>query len=87
MSTDEPSTPPPALPKSQKEWRFKPLYCATEWSESYRPGGFHPVNIGDEFKDSRYKVLRKLGYGSFSTVWLVCDNEWVAFASSVFHGY
>jgi non-specific serine/threonine protein kinase len=72
---DGPSAPPPALPTSRKEWRFEPLYCPTEWSEAYRPGGFHPVNIGDEFKDSRYKVLRKLGNGSFSTVWLVHDKK------------
>ncbi|KAI5924149.1 kinase-like domain-containing protein [Camillea tinctor] len=36
----------------------------------YRPGGFHPVYIGDVFKD-KYKVLNKIGYGRHSTVWLV----------------
>lgn len=34
--------------------------------------GYHPVKIGDEFTSdiSRYRVLRKLGWGHFSTVWL-----------------
>ncbi|KAH6668266.1 kinase-like domain-containing protein [Halenospora varia] len=41
--------------------------------ENYRPRGFHPVNIGDEFQD-RYKVVHKLGYGGFSTVWLARDK-------------
>ncbi|KAI1487280.1 kinase-like protein [Biscogniauxia mediterranea] len=43
-----------------------------EGTYAYRPGGFHPVYIGDVFKD-RYKVLNKIGYGVYSTVWLVRD--------------
>jgi len=42
--------------------------------EDYRPGGYHPVNIGDEFNRGRYMVVRKLGWGHFSTVWLARDN-------------
>ncbi|KAB8271101.1 kinase-like domain-containing protein [Aspergillus minisclerotigenes] len=45
-----------------------------EGTQVYRPGGFHPVYIGDVFKD-RYKVLNKIGYGVYSTVWLVRDLE------------
>lgn len=36
----------------------------------YQPGGYHPVTLGDIFKDGRYKVHYKLGWGGFSTVWL-----------------
>ena len=32
-------------------------------------GGYHPVKIGDLFHN-RYHVVRKLGWGHFSTVWL-----------------
>lgn len=39
----------------------------------YRPGGFHPVQIGDIYNE-RYLVLSKLGYGLYSTVWLVRDT-------------
>ena len=45
--------------------------------EDYRPGGYHPVNIGDDFKVGRYVVVRKLGWGHFSTVWLARDNTFV----------
>lgn len=43
--------------------------------EKYRPGGFHPLSIGDVFAESRYKVLHKLGYGGSSTVWLAQDKH------------
>ncbi len=42
--------------------------------EDYRLGGYHPVNIGDDFNQGRYVVVRKLGWGHFSTVWLARDN-------------
>ncbi|KAL1859077.1 hypothetical protein VTK73DRAFT_7596 [Phialemonium thermophilum] len=41
--------------------------------ERYTPGGYHPVNIGDTFRD-RYRVVDKLGFGGYSTVWLVRDT-------------
>ncbi|WRT68222.1 uncharacterized protein IL334_005198 [Kwoniella shivajii] len=43
--------------------------------EDYRPGGYHPVNIGDDFNSGRYIIVRKLGWGHFSTVWLARDNN------------
>ncbi|KAI3396802.1 hypothetical protein diail_11702 [Diaporthe ilicicola] len=43
--------------------------------ERYAPGGFHPVALGDTFKDGRYIVRHKLGYGGFSTVWLASDEQ------------
>ena len=36
-------------------------------------GGYHPVHIGELYKEGRYTVIRKLGWGHFSTVWLVKD--------------
>ncbi|PNP51065.1 hypothetical protein THARTR1_08293 [Trichoderma harzianum] len=45
-----------------------------EGKAAYRPGGFHPVYIGDIFND-RYKILNKIGYGVYSTVWLVKDLQ------------
>eukprot|EP00794_Sanderia_malayensis_P005974 gene5974-6670_t len=38
----------------------------------YCKGGYHVVKIGDLFS-SRYHVIRKLGWGHFSTVWLSWD--------------
>ncbi|CAG7718419.1 unnamed protein product [Allacma fusca] len=40
----------------------------------YCKGGYHPVNLDDVF-NGRYKVVRKLGWGHFSTVWLCWDLE------------
>lgn len=45
-----------------------------EDSEDYCKGGYHPVQVGEEYNDGRYTVVRKLGWGHFSTVWLSRDN-------------
>ena len=45
----------------------------------YKMGGYHPVTLGDTFSNipnsraPRYRVLHKLGHGSFSTVWIAQD--------------
>jgi serine/threonine-protein kinase SRPK3 len=43
----------------------------------YGPGGYHPVHLNDRFKEGRYEIRQKLGFGSFSTVWLARDHEFV----------
>ncbi|XP_058675520.1 SRSF protein kinase 1 isoform X3 [Ammospiza nelsoni] len=40
----------------------------------YCKGGYHLVKIGDLF-NGRYHVIRKLGWGHFSTVWLAWDIQ------------
>ena len=45
-----------------------------EDSEDYCKGGYHPVQVGEQYKDGKYTVVRKLGWGHFSTVWLSKDN-------------
>ncbi|XP_018010808.1 SRSF protein kinase 3 isoform X5 [Hyalella azteca] len=45
-----------------------------EDSKDYCKGGYHPVMIGDLFYN-RYHVIRKLGWGHFSTVWLCWDMQ------------
>lgn len=45
----------------------------------YCKGGYHPVRIGDTFNHGKYKVVRKLGYGVYSTVWLAFDSRYVFF--------
>ncbi|GFH28583.1 serine/threonine-protein kinase SRPK, partial [Haematococcus lacustris] len=45
-----------------------------EGIEDYKKGGYHPVNIGETYHAGKYTVLRKLGWGHFSTVWLVINN-------------
>lgn len=74
MSASPPPTPP-ARPVLDEELRFKPITSPCEWIEDYRPDGYHPVVLGDRFNNDQYKVIRKLGDGSYSTVWLAHD-EW-----------
>ncbi|KAH9871562.1 hypothetical protein J1614_005817 [Plenodomus biglobosus] len=45
-----------------------------EDSEDYCKGGYHPVQVGEQYKDGKYTIVRKLGWGHFSTVWLSRDN-------------
>ena len=40
----------------------------------YSQSNYYPVKIGDVYQ-SRYKVVGKLGYGAYSTVWL-CRDLW-----------
>lgn len=47
---------------------------ANEPAREYRKGGYHHVVTG-EIYNNRYRVVRKLGWGYFSTVWLVWDYQ------------
>lgn len=52
--------------------RFEITTWDAESAEFYRPGGFHPTHLGDVLKQ-RYKIIRKIGWGQSSTVWLARD--------------
>lgn len=64
----------------QPEWaNGTPDETASEASEEedledYCKGGYHPVEPGQLYKNGRYTIVRKLGWGHFSTVWLARDN-------------
>ncbi|KAH6631052.1 kinase-like domain-containing protein [Chaetomium sp. MPI-SDFR-AT-0129] len=72
MASSPPVTPPNRDPEDEDDFRFQNNGTACEWGESYHPGGYHPVVLGDTLQD-RYRIIRKLGYGSFSTAWLAVD--------------
>ncbi|KIM41643.1 hypothetical protein M413DRAFT_445618 [Hebeloma cylindrosporum] len=55
-------------------------YLGVEQMDRYRPGGYHPVVIGDVFHD-KYRVINKLGNGVYGTVWLVENTVTGQFAS------
>ncbi|OGM49926.1 hypothetical protein ABOM_001472 [Aspergillus bombycis] len=62
-------------------YRQSNLLYTQEQLSRYRPGGYHPVCLGDTFKNGRYEIHHKLGWGGFSTVWLANDkekNRWVS---------
>lgn len=53
-------------------------YCFQEYVENlerYRAGGYHPTYIDDELSGGRYRIVQKLGFGSYSTVWLAKDGK------------
>lgn len=65
--------------------RFHNLSAPVENVQEYRPGGYHPLYLGDYLQSARFVVLRKLGYGSYSTVWLAKDQRFILFAIIFVH--
>jgi len=45
-----------------------------ERSERYEKGGYHPLKPGATLND-KYLVMKKLGFGQFSTVWLARNQK------------
>ena len=50
------------------------LLMSHQCQKLFLAGGYHPVKVGELYNLGRYVVLRKLGWGHFSTVWLVQDT-------------
>lgn len=57
----------------QRQHRFAYIEDG-EPPERYRPGGYHPLSIGDVLHQ-RYRIVHKLGFGSYSTTWLAKDIQ------------
>uniref|UniRef100_A0A674B3B5 non-specific serine/threonine protein kinase n=1 Tax=Salmo trutta TaxID=8032 RepID=A0A674B3B5_SALTR len=69
-----PPPPEPAIPPEPEEEILGSDDEEQEDPADYCKGGYHPVKIGDLF-NGRYHVIRKLGWGHFSTVWLCWDIQ------------
>ncbi|KAB8270304.1 kinase-like protein [Aspergillus minisclerotigenes] len=54
-------------------FEYQPIE-GVERLERYRPGGYHPIHIGDVLK-VQYRVVHKLGHGAYSTIWLSRDEQ------------
>lgn len=50
---------------------------------SFHLGGYHHVKVGDLY-NGKYHVIRKLGWGHFSTVWLAWDIQYVNIFNWIF---
>ncbi|KAL3481457.1 kinase-like domain-containing protein [Aspergillus californicus] len=65
---------PPSRSASSSSAEELETTAEEEDSEDYCKGGYHPVQIGELYNNGRYVVVRKLGWGHFSTVWLSRDT-------------
>ncbi|KAF5673688.1 CMGC SRPK kinase [Fusarium circinatum] len=72
--SSRPPTPPNKPHWEDEDFRFATNGTACEWGEAYHPGGYHPVHLGDVIQE-RYHIIRKVGWGQYSTVWLVVDMK------------
>uniref|UniRef100_A0A669BL28 non-specific serine/threonine protein kinase n=1 Tax=Oreochromis niloticus TaxID=8128 RepID=A0A669BL28_ORENI len=79
-TTHQLTSPPPAMTPPPPELTPPPAQLLGSDDEEqedpsdYCKGGYYPVDIGDLF-NGRYHVVRKLGWGHFSTVWLCWDLQ------------
>ncbi|CDO69670.1 hypothetical protein BN946_scf184851.g58 [Trametes cinnabarina] len=79
---------PTASDSAPVEFHFDPM-GRTEDLRRYSPGGYHPVVVGNTFDQDmtlpdnqrRYRILHKLGYGSYATIWLARDQASNAFVA------
>ncbi|VUC36820.1 unnamed protein product [Clonostachys rosea] len=55
-------------------WECAPIQDVERMGR-YSPGGYYAVNIGDSLHKNRYRIVHKLGHGTFSTVWLAKDTH------------
>uniref|UniRef100_A0A8C5HQU6 non-specific serine/threonine protein kinase n=1 Tax=Gouania willdenowi TaxID=441366 RepID=A0A8C5HQU6_GOUWI len=65
LSPQEPEEPEEILGSDDEEQEDPNDYCK---------GGYHHVKVGDLY-NGKYHVIRKLGWGHFSTVWLAWDIQ------------
>ncbi|EZF89429.1 CMGC/SRPK protein kinase [Trichophyton rubrum MR1448] len=70
-------TPTTNIPTVMEPSKVKYAYIeeGVERLDYYVRGGYHPVNIGDEFQEGRYVIAHKLGFGRSATTWLAEDKE------------
>lgn len=45
----------------------------------YCSGRYFPMLLGETFKDGRYHIVHKLGWGGFATVWMARDNQYALY--------
>ncbi|KAJ5360386.1 hypothetical protein N7517_009577 [Penicillium concentricum] len=80
VSFERPGTTTSKKNRAEYDW-----IEGVERLEEYQPGGYHPIMVGDVLH-GRYKIADKLGFGTYSTVWLARDaylNRYVTLKASM----
>jgi hypothetical protein len=65
----------PFQPGPPMDWSTHSCDIDAEPLHRYHKGGYHPIHLGDSLSSGRYKILHKLGWGSYSTVWAARDTR------------
>lgn len=76
--------PTPTLDDREQHFFMSGDDSSYENTAMYRKHGFHPIVLGDilpkagtcqsdNSKAPRYRIMQKLGFGAFATVWLARD--------------
>lgn len=60
--------------QAQSKYKLCQFREDVEDPNDYKPGGYHPIELHDRL-NHRYEIIHKLGYGSYSTVWLARDHD------------
>ncbi|KAF2022146.1 kinase-like protein [Aaosphaeria arxii CBS 175.79] len=60
--------------RTQRSWEYLSEIDAED-PHGYSAGRYCPIEIGQNYKDGRYKVIYKLGWGGYATVWLARDTR------------
>lgn len=75
------TTIPMELKKKEHDSLYQYQPFEMETAHDYRSGGLLAVDVDSELDNLRYEVIRKLGHGELSTVYLALDTktrQWVA---------
>lgn len=70
---------PPLSKRALKQLKisYKSQFCHAqdigdeENFQDYKSKGYHPAYIGELYRNGKYQIVQKLGWGTFSTVWLI----------------
>ena len=56
------------------QYRLSDPGADVEDLEDYKRGGLHPIELGQRLGNGRFRVVHKLGYGGYGTVW-ACEDR------------
>ncbi|KAI1748518.1 kinase-like domain-containing protein [Xylaria castorea] len=70
----------PYSDSSRSDVEYQLMEKHVEDLSGYQPGGYHPIQINDRLHN-RYRIVHKLGYGTYSTAWLALDEQMLKYVA------